>query len=104
MNERIAELIVEAGKTIPGDKHIDADFCNKFAELLEKEFFSAGYQAGRSDGIRETALECIDNIRQNMEYAKVESIQHDPTEFKSILKKSGHFFITELEQHFGVES
>lgn len=60
MNERIAELIVEAGKTVPGDKHIDADFCNKFAELLEREFFSAGYLAGKSDGIRETALECID--------------------------------------------
>ena len=59
MNERIAQLMIEAGKTIPGDKHIDADFCNKFAKLLEKEFFSAGYIAGRSDGIRETARECM---------------------------------------------
>ena len=37
MNERIAELMLEAGKTIPGDKHIDADFCEKFAELIVKE-------------------------------------------------------------------
>ena len=37
MNERIAELMLEAGKTIPGDKNIDADFCNKFAELIVRE-------------------------------------------------------------------
>jgi len=37
MNERITELMLEAGKTIPGEKHIDADFCNKFAELIVAE-------------------------------------------------------------------
>jgi len=37
MNERIIELMKEAGKTIPGDKHIDADFCEKFAELIVRE-------------------------------------------------------------------
>ena len=37
MNERITELMIDAGKTIPGEKHIDADFCNKFAELIVKE-------------------------------------------------------------------
>jgi hypothetical protein len=37
MNERITELMIEAGKTIPGNKHIDADFCNKFAELIIRE-------------------------------------------------------------------
>ncbi len=37
MNERIIELMLEAGKTIPGDKHIDADFCEKFAELIVRE-------------------------------------------------------------------
>jgi hypothetical protein len=37
MNERIQELMLEAGKTIPGDKHIDADFCKKFAELIIQE-------------------------------------------------------------------
>ena len=37
MNQRITELMLEAGKTIPGDKHIDADFCEKFAELIVRE-------------------------------------------------------------------
>jgi hypothetical protein len=37
MNERIQELMLEAGRTIPGDKHIDADFCKKFAELIVRE-------------------------------------------------------------------
>jgi len=37
MNKRITELMLEAGKTIPGDKHIDADFCKKFAELIVRE-------------------------------------------------------------------
>ena len=37
MNQRIIELMLEAGKTIPGDKHIDADFCKKFAELIVQE-------------------------------------------------------------------
>jgi hypothetical protein len=37
MNERIKELMIEAGKTISGDKHIDADFCERFAELIIKE-------------------------------------------------------------------
>lgn len=37
MNQRITEIMIQAGKTIPGDKHIDADFCEKFAELIVKE-------------------------------------------------------------------
>ncbi len=37
MNQQITELMIEAGKTIPGDKHIDADFCEKFAELIVRE-------------------------------------------------------------------
>jgi hypothetical protein len=37
MNERITELMIEAGQTIPVDKHIDADFCEKFAELIVRE-------------------------------------------------------------------
>jgi hypothetical protein len=37
MNQRITELMLEAGKIIPGDKHIDADFCEKFAELIVRE-------------------------------------------------------------------
>ena len=41
MNKRITELMLEAGKTIPGDKHIDADFCEKFAELIVAECLEA---------------------------------------------------------------
>ena len=41
MNERITELMIDAGKTIPGDKHIDADFCAKFAELIVFECVNA---------------------------------------------------------------
>jgi hypothetical protein len=37
MNERITELMIEAGKTIPGNKHIDADFANKLAGLVVLE-------------------------------------------------------------------
>ena len=37
MNKRITELMLEAGRTIPGDKHIDADFCERFAELIVQE-------------------------------------------------------------------
>ena len=37
MNEQIRNLMIEAGKTIPGDKQIDADFCQKFAKLIVKE-------------------------------------------------------------------
>ena len=37
MNEQITKLMIETGKTIPGDKHIDADFCDKFARLIVQE-------------------------------------------------------------------
>lgn len=37
MNERIEKLMLEAGKTIPGNKQIDADFCEKFAQLVAKD-------------------------------------------------------------------
>ena len=40
MNTLITELMIEAGKTIPGDKHIDADFCKKFSELLIRDCYS----------------------------------------------------------------
>jgi hypothetical protein len=48
MNERITELMIEAGKTIPGDKHIDADFCKKFAELIVRECMEQVEQAKNS--------------------------------------------------------
>lgn len=47
MNERIQELMLEAGKTIPGDKHIDADFCKKFAELIVAECAEQSMSIGR---------------------------------------------------------
>jgi hypothetical protein len=37
MNKQITKLMIEAGRTIPGDKHIDADFCNRFAGLIVAE-------------------------------------------------------------------
>lgn len=37
MNQRIADLMIKAAGTIPGDKQIDADFCNKFAGLVVLE-------------------------------------------------------------------
>jgi len=46
MNERIIELMLEAGKTIPGDKHIDTDFCKKFAELIVRECMSLVSEPG----------------------------------------------------------
>ena len=65
MNQRITELMLEAGKTIPGDKHIDADFCEKFAELIVQECInSLGSQTDQSNlrrkfGIAEPTVEGI---------------------------------------------
>ena len=52
MNKRITELMLEAGKTIPGDKHIDADFCEKFAELIVRECagIASEYDAPKMSG------------------------------------------------------
>jgi hypothetical protein len=50
MNERIIELMLEAGKTIPGDKHIDADFCEKFAELIVRECLDIAQDWAAFDG------------------------------------------------------
>ena len=47
-------------------------------------------------------LECIQNIRDNMEVAKVDTLG-DKDLFLETLRTSGHFYITELERHFGVE-
>jgi hypothetical protein len=67
MNPRIKELWNEAAESTVNDSwESQTKFIERFAELLEQEFFSAGYQAGRSDGIRETALECIDIFGQDL--------------------------------------
>lgn len=57
MNQRIAELMIEAGKTIPGDKHIDADFCDKFAKLIVLECVSISEQYDK--GLSENDAECF---------------------------------------------
>jgi hypothetical protein len=84
MNERIRELAEQAGYTTDmfGVGHWDMPECKKFAELIVRE--------------------CIDNIRQNMEHARVDTLG-DNDLFLETLRTSGHFYITELERHFGVE-
>ena len=58
--EDIKEYVSKNPTGIAGMSEELTVMVNHFAELLEKEFFSAGYIAGKSDGIKETALECID--------------------------------------------
>jgi hypothetical protein len=89
MNERIKQLAVKAGAhwehgdwNMPSAVYFSERDLEKFAELIVKE--------------------CIDNIRQNMEHAKVDTLG-DNDLFLETLRTSGHFYITELERHFGVE-
>ena len=90
MNERIKELAEQAGlrftqlmsnPMVPVVDGKETDL-EKFAELIVRE--------------------CIQNIRDNMEIAKVDTIG-DKDLFLETLRTSGHFYITELERHFGVE-
>ena len=98
MNERIRELVEQSGihfyKQSVLDKHYpelyDGVYCElsveeleKFAELLEKEFFSAGYLAGKSDGTMETIQECANFLADSLD---------------------DHFASEQLREHFGVES
>ncbi len=80
MNERIQELMIEAGKTIPGDKHIDADFCKKFAELIVKE--CADIINHRAD----TCSDWLDSVKAN------EAVREGQRECAKTIK-----------EHFGVE-
>lgn len=76
MNERLNELRLDAGigrlHEVPYMVAVNKEGeiidplvgLEKFAELLEKEFFSAGYIAGKSDGIQETVRECADLVRE----------------------------------------
>ena len=85
MNQRIKELEQQCwshrvdGALVDGQLHFDTQ---KFAELIVRE--------------------CIQNIRDNMEIAKVDTLG-DKDLFLETLRTSGHFYITELERHFGVE-
>jgi hypothetical protein len=86
MNERIRELAdkiwaEEYWDNPNTDKLLPAQL-NKFAELLEKEFFSQGYIAGKSDGTIETVRECADFLADTLD---------------------DHFASEQVREHFGVE-
>ena len=86
MNRRIQELAQQAGITLPADTeyngHIFKNSIERFANLLEQEFFSQGYIAGKSDGIIETVRECANVIE----------------------KRIGPKSALDVLEHFGVES
>ena len=88
MNERIKQLLGQAyDEAVPetwttlSSEQLGRIY-EKFAELIVRE--------------------CIQNIRDNMEYAKVDT-DGDKELFLETLRTSGHFYITELKAHFGVE-
>jgi hypothetical protein len=89
MNKRIRKIITQAGGhwnhgdfNMPSSVEFQEQDIAKFAELIVRE--------------------CIQNIRDNMEIAKVDTLS-DKDLFLETLRTSGHFYITELERHFGVE-
>ena len=66
INKRITELMLEAGKTIPGDKHIDADFCEKFAELIVRECLDIAQDRAAFDGFPPNDVNhIIDEIKEH---------------------------------------
>jgi hypothetical protein len=87
MNERVEHCLYESGLTAQGCWDELDDYAKqgieKFAELLEKEFFSQGYIAGRSDGTIETVRECADFLADTLD---------------------DHFASEQVREHFGVES
>jgi hypothetical protein len=89
MNKRIRKIITQAGGhwnhgdfNMPNSVEFQEQDIAKFAELIVRE--------------------CIQNIRDNMKIAKVDTLG-DKDLFLETLRTSGHFYITELERHFGVE-
>ena len=72
MNKRITELMIEAVKTIPGDKHIDADFCNKFAGLIVLECMDVFGKDLPEPGIDGRMTDVIDRICNVAEHFGVE--------------------------------
>ena len=91
MNERIRELAEQAGLLYPQfgptvdtrHQRKKRENIEKFAKLLEQEFFSAGYLAGKSDGTMETIQECANFLADSLD---------------------DHFASEQLIEHFGVES
>lgn len=86
MKDKLEDLLYQSGLTAQGCWDELDDYARqgieKFAELLEKEFFSAGYQAGKSDGIQETVRDCADFLMDTLD---------------------DHFAAEQLQEHFGVE-
>jgi hypothetical protein len=86
MKDKLEDLLYESGLTAQGCWDELDDYARqgieKFAELLEKEFFSAGYQAGKSDGIQETVRDCADFLMDTLD---------------------DHFAAEQLQEHFGGE-
>ncbi len=105
MNERLKELVISTGiydsLCDPYDKHNTGDpdgsiidDLEKFAKLLEKEFFSVGYLAGRSDGIRETAQECA-SICESMQLLGPYKDVQDATLKDAATQIKKHFVVKE---------
>lgn len=125
MNERIKELTeqalenskfetIEPTLTVGEGENkvtIPLVFAEKFAELLEKEFFSAGYIEGRSDGTIETVRECI-NIALTTKAEQLDLVS-DTKSFDSLPEGAkDHSFgrvvavnqvVANIKEHFGVE-
>ena len=71
MNKQITKLMIEAGRTIPGDKHIDADFCNRFAGLIVAECMEVFGKDLPEEGDRRM-LEVINRVCNVAEHFGVE--------------------------------
>ena len=83
MNERIEKLDERCGsRSNPDVYDRDQSFdIERFAELIVRE--------------------CIQNIRDNMEHVRIDT-DGDKDLFFETLQKSGHFYITEIKEHFGI--
>jgi hypothetical protein len=82
MNEQKLKELWWKARIGYNEQNCDPEVLEKFAELIVRE--------------------CIQNIRDNMEHARVDTLG-DKDLFLETLRTSGHFYITELERHFGVE-
>ena len=97
MNERIRELAEQAGLRF-------TQLGLRFTQLMSNPMVPV--VDGKETDLEKLAelivRECIQNIRDNMEHARVDTLG-DRDLFLETLRTSGHFYITELEQHFGVK-
>ncbi len=90
MKDKLEDLLYQSGLTAQGCWDELDDYARqgieKFAELLEKEFFSQGYIAGRSDGTMETVRECANIVADAVDRREPAST-----------------YVDKIKQHFGVE-